>query len=141
MCDSCCNLFQKLFNLSVIGVEQMDGGSIDKQIGLKEDQRGEVLIFRIRGRLDAHSSLEAEKSIFLRINQGQHKLLLDLRDVNYLSSAGMRMLFSTAKKIQALSGKLVLCCISTDLMELLRISGFDRMLELCNSEKDALLKF
>lgn len=110
-------------------------------IDFKEDNKGDVLILRIRGRLDAVSSPTAEKKVFECINNGQTKLLLDFSGVSYLSSAGMRMLLSTTKKLKNLSGKLVVCSIVPNVMDVLKMSGFDHVLELAKTEDDALKMF
>lgn len=110
-------------------------------VDVKEDKKGEVLILRIKGRLDAISSPIAEKRVFESINQGQNKLLLDFSGVDYLSSAGMRMLLSTTKKLKTLSGTLVLCSVTNNVLDVLKMSGFDHVLELYKTEEDALKRF
>lgn len=110
-------------------------------VELKEEKKGDVLILKIKGRLDAISSPTAEKKVFDCINNGQNKLLLDFSGVSYLSSAGMRMLLSTTKKLKTLSGKLVVCCISSNVMDVLKMSGFDHVLEIAKTEEEALRRF
>jgi anti-sigma B factor antagonist/stage II sporulation protein AA (anti-sigma F factor antagonist) len=107
-------------------------------VSLEEEKSGEVLILRLKGRLDALSTPDAEKKVFAYINHGQHKLLLDFSGVDYISSAGMRMLLATTKKLKILSGQLVLCSITTNVMDVFKISGFDHVLELSKSEEEAL---
>lgn len=110
-------------------------------VDVKEDKKGGVLILRIKGRLDAISSPIAEKRVFEFINQGESKLLLDFGGVDYLSSAGMRMLLSTTKKLKTQSGTLVLCCVTNNVLDVLKMSGFDHVLELYKTEEDALKRF
>jgi len=108
---------------------------------LKEEQKGDVLILRISGRLDTLSSPVAEKKIFDAINNGHYKLLIDLSGVTYLSSAGMRMFLSTTKKLKTLSGKMVLSGMAPNVMDVLKISGFDHILQLYKVEEEALRYF
>lgn len=105
---------------------------------VKEELRGDVLIIRIRGRLDAVSSPHAEKTICDSVENGQSKVLLDMSGVSYLSSAGLRMLLSTTKKLRSFSGRLVVCSTKPNVMDVLKISGFDHVLNLCDTEDDAL---
>jgi len=116
-------------------------GTMEGVVELKEEKKGDVLILRIKGRLDAISSPAAEKKVFDCINSGQSKLLLDFAGVSYLSSAGMRMLLSTTKKLKTLSGKLVVCSITSNVMDVLKMSGFDHVLDLAKTEEEALRKF
>lgn len=114
---------------------------MDGLLSIKEEAKGDVLVIRIGGRLDAISSPPAERKVFDYINNGQYKLLLDLSGTEYLSSAGMRMLLSITKKLKTLSGKLVLFAITSNVMDILKMSGFDHVLEIANTEEEGLRKF
>lgn len=116
-------------------------GTTDSIAELIEEQKGEVLLVRIKGRLDAVSSPTAEKKVFDSINSGHHKVVLELGSVVYISSAGMRMLLSTTKKIRSLSGKLCICGMTPNVLDVLKMSGFDHILELYNTEDEALKHF
>jgi anti-anti-sigma factor len=116
-------------------------GSAEGVVEVKEEKKGDILILRMRGRLDAVSSPSAEKRVFESINSGQSKLLLDFAGVSYLSSAGMRMLLSTTKKLKSLSGRLVVCGVTANVMDVLKISGFDHVLELSTTEDEAIRRF
>ena len=110
-------------------------------VEIEEDKKQQVTILRIKGRLDAISSPNAEKRVFECINSGKNLLLLDFSNVSYLSSAGMRMLLSTTKKLKTLSGKLVLSSVNHNVMDVLKMAGFDHVLELSPSEDEALKHF
>lgn len=110
-------------------------------VDIANEKKNGVLVLSFKGRLDAVSSPLAEKKVFEFINQGENKLLLDFSGVGYLSSAGMRMLLSTTKKLRGLSGKLVLCGITNNVMDVLKMSGFDHVLELAKTQEEALRKF
>lgn len=114
---------------------------MDALVSIKEEVKGDVLVLRIQGRLDAVSSPMAERKIFDYIYGGQYKLLLNFSGVDYLSSAGMRMLLSVTKKLKTLSGQLILCCLNLNVIEILKISGFDQVLVLVNTEEEGLKKF
>jgi anti-anti-sigma factor len=110
-------------------------------VSIKEETSGDILILRMTGRLDAVSSPTAERKVFDYVNKEQHKILFDFSGVDYLSSAGMRMLLSVAKKLKTLSGKLVIFGITTNVMDVLKMSGFDHVLELTGSQEEGLRKF
>lgn len=116
-------------------------GIMEGVIELNEEKKGDVLIIHVKGRLDAISSPTAEKRVFDSINTGQTKLILDFSAVSYLSSAGMRMLLSTTKKLKSLSGKLVVSNITSNVMDVLKMSGFDHVLEIAATEEEALRRF
>jgi anti-sigma B factor antagonist/stage II sporulation protein AA (anti-sigma F factor antagonist) len=110
-------------------------------VDIQEQKSGDVCIIRIKGRLDAVSTPQTERKVFDHINSGQYKILLDFDHIDYISSAGMRMLLSSTKKLKALSGKLILCNVTTNVMDVLKMSGFDHVLDLAKTEEDALRKF
>lgn len=116
-------------------------GISESMTDLKIEQKGDVFILRIKGRLDAVSSLYAEKKIFEAINNGQNFLLLDMAGVSYLSSAGMRMLLSITKRLRTMSGKLAICSVTTNVVDVLKMSGFDHALQLFKTEEEALRHF
>jgi anti-anti-sigma factor len=115
--------------------------NMEDLVSIKEEIKGDILLLRLSGRLDAVSAPLVEKKIFDSINKGHHNLLIDFAGVDYLSSAGMRMLLSISKKLKTFSGKLVLCSIVMNVMDILKMSGFDHVLELTKSEEDGLRKF
>lgn len=110
-------------------------------VDLKEEKKGNVTVLKLKGRLDAITSPRTEMRIFECINNGQHQILLNFSEVDYLSSAGMRMLLSTTKKLKTLSGKLVLCSVNVNVMDVLRMSGFDHVLEITADQDVGLGKF
>lgn len=114
---------------------------IEGIVEIKEQKVGDVLVLRFFGRLDALSTPDAEKKVFQLIDQGNAKILMDFTSVDYISSAGMRMLLAVTKKLKALSGRLVLCSITTNVMDVFKMSGFDHVLDLTASETEALKKF
>jgi anti-sigma B factor antagonist/stage II sporulation protein AA (anti-sigma F factor antagonist) len=116
-------------------------GNMEGMVNIKEEAKGDILILRLNGRLDAVSSPTAERKVFDYINSGQYKLLLDFSGVDYLSSAGMRMLLSVTKKLKTLSGKVVLFGVTPNVMDVLKMSGFDHVLELAKTEEDGLRRF
>ena len=115
--------------------------TVEGIIDFKEEKKGDVLVLKLTGKLDAVSSPTAEKKIFESIHNGQIKLLLDFSGVSYLSSAGMRMIFSTAKKLKTSAGKLVVCGITPNVLDVLKMSGFDHVLEITKTEEEGLHRF
>lgn len=108
---------------------------------ISEAQKGDVVIFRVKGKLESSLSSTLEKKVFQYINSGSNKLLLDLEEVTYINSAGLRMLLSVKKKLKALSGTFIVCNLRTEVLEIMKICGFDHVLDIANSEEEALRKF
>lgn len=84
---------------------------------------------------------DLEKQVLEYIDRGQHKLLFDFSAVDYISSAGMRMLLSTIKKLKIVNGEMMLCGTLPNVMDVFKMSGFDHVLKICASETEALSRF
>lgn len=108
---------------------------------MKQERQDHVLVLHISGRLDSLSSQELELAIAKLIEQGQTRILFDFRGVDYLSSAGMRMILSTFKKIQGASGQLALCSVGDGVMDILKMSGFDSLLHVYSTKEEAIRLF
>ena len=65
-------------------------------------------------------------------------MLLDFSGVDYLSSAGLRTLLSASQKLKSKKGMLVLFSLSGEVEEIIKMAGFERVLHICSSEKEAL---
>lgn len=116
-------------------------GLSNRMTDLFVEQKGDIVILRIKGRLDAISSPLVEKRVFESVNDEQYKLLLDMSGVGYLSSSGMRMLLAVTKRLRTMSGKLAICSVTTNVVDVLKMSGFDHALHLFKTEEEALRYF
>ena len=74
-------------------------------------------------------------------DDGFKQLLLNFGNVQYLSSAALGKLINLKKKVGAVKGKLKLCCIHPDLLEVFRITRLDQVFEIYTAEQAALDKF
>lgn len=108
---------------------------------LKTVDKGDVVILKFSGRLDALTTPELEKQVYQLIDRGKHKLLLDFSSVDYISSAGMRLLLGMTKKLNKASGQMIVLSPGANVMDVFKMSGFDHVLQISLSEKDALSKF
>jgi anti-sigma B factor antagonist/stage II sporulation protein AA (anti-sigma F factor antagonist) len=109
-------------------------------VGLKiqlEEIENRVIV-RIDGRIDAASAPILERKINTLIDENHTHLILDFSQVDYLSSAGMRVLLSGVKKLKAKKGDLILFSVIEDVEEVIKMAGFDKILRIFPSEKEAL---
>jgi anti-sigma B factor antagonist len=88
---------------------------------LQENENGITQII-IKGRLDAETVPEADRLIKDTVGQGKIRLLFDLCDLEYVSSAGLRLFLQTAKAVYEKEGQIVLCCSNELVREVLTSS-------------------
>jgi len=90
---------------------------------------GETMHVELAGRLDAAWSGTVGKTLQETLLVGCHSVILDLAQVNYLSSAGIRVLMLLAKQLKSIGGKLHISAQSTQVREVLDMVGFHRLIE------------
>lgn len=105
---------------------------------IAERRIGGVLVLAPCGRLDAHSSPEFQTRLHACVDAGEHAVLLDCAALEYLSSAGLRALLTTSKRLAERDGRLALCAAPAPIADVLRVSGFDTLFEL-HADADAAL--
>lgn len=98
---------------------------------------GDILVADIEGRLDTQTSGPALEELLLMVESGRDKVLLNLAKLEYLSSAGLRVILQTAKQLQSADGQLKLCHADGLVKEVMRTSGFDSLINVYETEQDA----
>ena len=71
---------------------------------------------------------------------GRKKIILDFTLVEYLSSAALGKLITMHKKTGTAGGKLALCCIQKDILDVFKITQLNKVLTLCTDLDDAIKK-
>jgi anti-anti-sigma factor len=89
-------------------------------------------------RLDSSTAPDFETELLGRIQQGATAVLLDFSAVDYISSAGLRVILLAGKRLKATGGRLALCGLTEDCLEAFRISGFDTLFPLYGSVDEGL---
>ena len=97
----------------------------------------DIHIVAIAGSLDSTTSPEAQKSLTAML-AGAKKVALDFSQLDYISSAGLRVLLGAAKQLRASGGKLGMFGLNQSVREVFEISGFSTILPIYKSEAEAL---
>ena len=109
------------------------------KIETRESQGIQIVAFE--GNLDTNTSPEAESKINELIDAGKQKLLVNFEQLNFISSAGLRVLLATVKKLNASGGHLRICSLNATVQEVFDISGFVTILSVKSTEEEALSSF
>jgi anti-sigma B factor antagonist len=102
---------------------------------------GTVRILAFSGNLDTTTSVDAESKINEEIEAGNQRLLINFDALNFISSAGLRVLLSTAKRLSSSGGSLRICGLNPTVQEVFDISGFGSILAVSKTEEEALRSF
>lgn len=89
-----------------------------------DEQVGETRVIAPRGRVDSVSSGELERHLMAKLDGGARRVVIDLAGVDYISSAGLRVLLVAAKRLKPPQGALVLCGLGPSVRTVLELAGF-----------------
>lgn len=106
------------------------------QFETRKEPEGTVL--EIAGRMDATTAPELEKGLLALVDSGENRLVIDLKDLQYISSAGLRTLLTLAKRLKAEQGNVVFANLQGPAAEVFRVSGFYSLFTVCDSVAAAL---
>ena len=87
------------------------------------------LTLSVVGRIDTITSQDLDKEINDEIGNFD-SLIIDFSDLEYISSAGLRVLISTQKKLKPDNIPLVIKNVNDTVNEIFRMSGFDKILKI-----------
>ncbi len=104
---------------------------------IQKEESGIVSI-AIIGRLDADSSPEAEKVVKDALEGQTTRVLFNLASLEYLSSAGLRVLLGAAKEMRRKDGKIVLCALNEFVKEIFEVSGFQSLIPITESVESGI---
>ncbi len=106
-----------------------------------EENKGGINIYKLNGRLDSNTSQGFEKKIFQAIDGGSKSMIIDFKNIDYISSAGLRVILKATKALKREDGKIVLCDMQDYVKEVFEIVGIDSFLPIVGSMDDALNAF
>jgi len=104
-------------------------------------KEGQVDIFCLEGRFDAHCAGKVEEELNSAISKEARKLLIDLEGCEYISSAGLRVLLATAKKIKKEEGRIKLCSLQPYVKEVFDVAGFTQIFKIYDTAQKAVESF
>jgi anti-sigma B factor antagonist len=100
---------------------------------ISQTEENGIVSISIKGRLDADSAPEAEKVVKEALERQTNRFLFNLKALEYLSSAGLRVLLSAAKEMRRRDGKIVLCSLNEFVREIFEVSGFQSLIPIADS--------
>jgi anti-sigma B factor antagonist len=106
-----------------------------------EEKQNTVNIFTLAGRLDSNTSQDFEEKVFTAISNGDKALIFNFKDIDYISSAGLRVILKATKALRREEGKILLCDMQDYVKEVFEIAGFDTLLPIVPTMEDALKSF
>jgi len=97
-----------------------------------------VALVALAGKLDSNTSPQAQQALDAILASGAKQMVVDFTALDYISSAGLRVLLGTAKRLSGAGGALRLFGLNETVREVFDISGFSTILAVSATEADAL---
>lgn len=105
---------------------------------INTEKQGDVVIMTLEGRIDANCAKELETRCLALIDQGERQMVMNFKAVNFISSAGLRVILLVAKRLEPLGGRIKLAGLNATLMDVFEISGFSKLFVIVPTVGDAL---
>lgn len=90
---------------------------------IESEKKEEKLTLWLHGRLDTSTAPQLQQVMDTEL-EGIKDLQIDMEQLEYVSSAGLRVLLSASKKMKAAEGNMTICHVNKDVMEVFTITGF-----------------
>ncbi len=102
------------------------------------ERRGTAVIISTVGRVDGSNASAFQDAVASNISDDDSAVVLHLEGLDYISSAGLRIILLSAKNLRQREVSFALCSLSPSVHELFIISGFDQIIAIHNSPEEAL---
>jgi stage II sporulation protein AA (anti-sigma F factor antagonist) len=106
------------------------------ELVIKEYKR--VAAVQPKGRVDSNTAPELEAALIKLQGEGRSTIVLDLSEIEFLSSAGLRVMVSTMKNLRKAAGDLVVACPNPRAREVLRLAGLDSVFSIFETREAAI---
>jgi len=113
----------------------------EKNFDLKIEERGDVKILKMKGYLDAYTSLQFEEKMKELVESGNYKIVVNMKNLSYISSAGFGVFMAFVDEVRKKGGDIKFCCLPEKIDEIFELLGFKHIFEVLNDENKAIESF
>lgn len=96
---------------------------------IEREREEEVLTLKLSGRLETATSAAFQKVVDFELEEIR-ELKVDMKEVEYVSSAGLRVLLAAKKKMKAKNGSMTVHNVNEEVMQVFEITGFRNILDI-----------
>lgn len=110
------------------------------KIQTEQNEQG-LLVVRISGRIDPLTSPQLEEEFHRILSTGSPRMVVNLTEVTFISSTGLRVFLSALKNVKARRGDLKICGMDPNVEKIFKIAGFVSLFDILPTENEAIQKF
>ncbi|MBK8025893.1 MAG: STAS domain-containing protein [Chloroflexi bacterium] len=107
----------------------------------RDDIEPHITIIEIKGRVDSSNASELGEQLGYLIDHGRIRIVMDLSPLIYMSSAGLRELVNTYRKLEPLGGDLRLANPTARVRDVLELSGLHTVLKVFDTPQAAVASY
>ncbi len=105
---------------------------------VRTERESDVLVATVTGRIDSATVSEFQHLMEAAITDDDSKVIVDLENLSYINSAGLRAVLVIAKNLWKRDARLALFSLQSSIQEVFTIAGFDKIIQICGSKAEAL---
>lgn len=102
-----------------------------------ETRSAGAVTLALKGRLDGTSSQGFEARILQHVDAGDTRLIIDMTDLDYISSVGLRVFILAAKRLKPVNGRIVFCALKPPIKHVFEIAGFSTIFKVAGTRDEA----
>lgn len=97
-----------------------------------------IMVVAVEGRVDAATTRRFETALMAVSKACDQAMILDCRQLTYISSAGLRVVLALAKTLRRQGAELGICSVTDDVRRVFHVSGFDQIIPMRDTQAEAL---
>ena len=105
---------------------------------IRTELRDDTLIAMAPNRIDSANAPEFQTALQVAVDQHDCAMVLDMEELTYISSAGLRAMVLIARALRRKHEDLVLCSLTGPVRGIFQTGGFDKIIKLYDSQADAI---
>jgi anti-sigma B factor antagonist len=107
---------------------------------ISEEHSGGVTIVEVKGRIDTISAKTFGDTLANLIKSGRSRIIVDLKNIIYISSAGFRALLLAGRAAEEQQGNIALCNVSSEVRRLFDLARFTDLFPIYSSREEGVAK-
>jgi anti-anti-sigma factor len=110
-------------------------------MNITEREQNGITVFVLEGRVDSEGAVDLDLALQAATSENKHKMVLDMSQVRYINSSGLRTLADILTQNKHNGGDLKLVNLSPKVARVFQIIGFDKFFTICPTVEDAMAAF
>ncbi len=100
-----------------------------------------ITIINLTGEIDVSQAPKLRQTLIKLFEEGTKNLLINMRKVIYIDSAGLSVLISAHRRANEAGGEFALCNLQQPVRQVCRITGIDKVIQIFQTKVEATAKF